>query len=229
MSERMGILAREELAQVRRWELPQVGSAEPAEPKEDPDAPRPPTVAELQALEDAAREEGYQRGLEEGREAARRERDAQAARLAQLFNAVARPLSDVDEATERDLAGLSALIAERVVRRQISEHPDFLIDIVREAISHLPAATASVRVIVHPDDAAMLRDALGEADERGWRIDEDKSLLPGDCRIVSDASRIDLRTETRLAAMIDALLGSDNDTQAGDDERQYEAGAESGA
>lgn len=208
MSERSGILAREDLDDVRRWELPSVGLApvEETPQPEPPDAPARPTVAELQALQDQARQEGFQRGLDEGREAARRERDAQAARLAQLFNALARPLQDVDAQLECELAELAALIAERTVRRQLELHPDLLVGLVHEAMEHLPAASGHVTITVHPDDATMLRSALDPDQERPWHVAEDASLLPGDCRIATTASRIDLRTDTRLAALIDALL-----------------------
>ncbi|MES1153475.1 MAG: FliH/SctL family protein [Rhodanobacter sp.] len=37
----------------------------------------------------------------------------------------------------------------------------------------------------------------------------DPALSRGDCRLESERSRLDARVETRLAAMIDAVLGDD--------------------
>lgn len=203
MNEALQILHREDTGDLQRWDLPQVGRVR-REPSES--AAAGPTVAELEAIEEQARQEGHAQGLAEGREMARRERDAQAARLAGLFDTLARPLDRLDVEVERELAALSTLIARQVVRHELRTHPDTIVRIVREAVASLTVARGPLEVRLHPDDAAMLRE---EAGERGWQIVEDPSLIPGDCRIATSESRIDATTAARLAAVVDAVLGED--------------------
>jgi flagellar assembly protein FliH len=78
---------------------------------------------------------------------------------------------------------------------------------VREAATALPAATRELRVHVHPDDLALLRD-LG-AVESHWQLLADPALARGDCRLESERSRLDARVDARLAAVVDAVLGDD--------------------
>lgn len=205
------ILTREEVPEAKRWELPRVARERRAE---DPHKPKQPTVAELQRIEDQARQEGYQRGLEEGRAEAQREREHKAAQLAQLFDALARPLDDVDSEVERDLAALAVRIARQVVGNAVTRQPEALVPLVRELIAMMPASTRTLSIRLHPADAALLHEALGDNDERGWRIDEDASVGRGGVRLHSEASDLDASLDARLDAAIDAALASSDD---GDD------------
>lgn len=207
MTDALRVVAREQLRNVQPWRAPDVQPPTPPPPPAAP--PAPPTVAALDAIRQHARDEGYAQGLAEGRRAARGELEQQQAWLRALCDALARPLADVDVAVERQLAELAMLVARGAVQAELHLHPEHLLHIVRKAIGALPAATTQVEVVVHPQSATLLRDGLDEATERGWRITEDPSLRPGDCRILGVDSRIDGRIATRLQAMIDAALGDD--------------------
>ncbi len=204
----MAVALRDAAAEFRRWELPEVGTVSPAR---EAAAPAQPTVRDLEALEQQAREEGYAAGQAEGLAAARQQLDEQLARLAALYEAAARPLESLDAQTELELARLTTLIASRVVGRELQLAPDLIVQTVREAAAALPAATRELRVHLHPDDLVLLRE-LGAAEDH-WQLLADPTLARGDCRMESERSRLDARVETRLAAVIDAVLGDDADKE----------------
>lgn len=210
MSEAPCLVLREHLHEVQPWTMPVV-----EQPPARSASPRP-TVAELEAIGEQARREGFEQGLAEGREAARTELQGQLQQLRGLCNALARPLADVDDAVERQLAELAMLVARGVLQAELRLHPEHLLKMVRKAIGALPAATSRVDIIVHPESASLLRDGLTEAEEQGWRIVEDPQLKPGDCRIAGADSRIDASIDTRLAAMVDAALADDLAMPPGD-------------
>lgn len=187
----------------RRWELPQVGAA--PEPSAAADATPQPTVRELEALEQQARDEGRAAGLAEGRAAAAQELRERLAQLDAVCEAASRPLQAFDEQVTQELARLAMVVAGRVVARELQLAPELVAHAVREAADALPAATRELRVHLHPQDLALLRE-LGIA-ERHWQLLADPALARGDCRLESEHSRLDARVETRLAAVIDAVLG----------------------
>lgn len=201
------VLSRESLADFTRWELPQVGDAVPVPAPVDDETPPPPTVFELEELERQAREEGFVAGLAEGRAKAAEELREQRARLEALFESVARPLQQLDEATEQELARLAMVTARRVLAHELKLSPETIVQAVREAALALPAATGNLRVRLHPDDAGLLRDL--DAVEDNWQLLPDPSLDRGDCMLEADRSRLDARVQTRLAAVVDAVLGGD--------------------
>lgn len=193
-----------EATEFQRWELPQVGSA--PVPKKVV-APAQPTVRELEALEQQARDEGFAAGHAEGMAAAKAQGEQQMERLLALYKAAARPLDVLDERTAQELVRLATVIARRVVLAELKQSPELIAQSVREGVKALPSASRELRVILHPDDMALLRE-LGVVEEH-WQLSADPSLARGDSMMESGRSRLDLRLDTRLAAVIDAVLGDD--------------------
>jgi len=200
---------REAWHDVARWEPPLVGAPVATQPRDEAPHPGIPTVAELEAIERAAREEGHAAGLAEGRAAARRELERSLARFESLLEAAARPLQALDEATERELARLAVTVARRVVAHELRSDPALVREAVRQAVTALPAATRALRVHLHPDDLALLREL--DVAEAHWELLPDPALTRGGCRLESESSRLDAQLETRLAAIADAVLGDDAD------------------
>jgi flagellar assembly protein FliH len=191
---------------IQRWELPQVGILQAA--AKAAQAVPQPTVRELEALERQAREEGYAAGRAEGLMTAQQQVREQMARLDALFNAAAFPLQALDQQTEQELARLAMLVARRVIVRELQLSPGLILQAVRQAAAALPAATRELRVRLHPDDLALLREA--GAAESHWQLLADPALARGDCQLESERSRLDARVDTRLAAVIDGVLGEDS-------------------
>jgi flagellar assembly protein FliH len=194
-------------ADFKRWELPNVGVQSTA--SKAANTPPQPTVRELAELEQQAREEGYAAGRAEGLAAAQQQLQQRMAELDALYDAAARPLLALDEQTGQALARLATIVAGRVITRELHLSPELIARAVREAAAALPAATRELRVHVHPADLALLHE-LGAA-ESHWQLLADPSLARGDCQLESERSRLDARVETRLAAVIDAVLGDDTD------------------
>jgi flagellar assembly protein FliH len=189
----------------QRWELPNVGT-QPTAAKAANTSPQP-TVHELAALEQQARDEGYAAGHAEGNAAAQQQLRQRMAQLDALYEAAARPLQILDEQTGQELVRLATIVAGRVIASELQLAPELIARAVRQAASALPAATRELRVHLHPGDLALLQE-LGAA-ESHWQLLADPALARGDCQLESARSRLDARVETRLAAIIDAVLGGD--------------------
>lgn len=201
------ILSRERVERFERWELPVVGAPAPepaAEAAEDA-GPQRPTVAEIEAIERQAREEGFNAGLNEGRAMAKRELAAQVARVDAIIAAMQRPFADLDHEVAGELAALATVIAERVLGFEIATRPQTILDVVRQAVDALPAATRHLKIHLNPADAAIVREHRSAVDPDGTVVD-DASLERGDVRLESEHSRLDARVRTRLAAVIDSVL-----------------------
>ncbi len=168
------------------------------------------TVAGLADLQAEAHKEAFEQGLAEGREAGRAEVRAQVERLSGMFYDLAKPFEVLDAEVERELLTLSMALARQIVRRELKTDPTQIIGIIREAIAALPVAARDVRVHLHPEDAAVVRQHLAPTEnERAWVIVEDPVMARGGCQVSTSTSRIDMRLETRLGAMLSELLGTE--------------------
>ncbi len=172
----------------------------------------PVTAGVLADLQAEAYREAYQQGLRDGTAAGREQVRAQVERLDQLFTDLARPFSEVDETVQRELVTLAMALARQIVRRELRQDPTQIIGIVREAIGQLPVAARDVRVQLHPLDAAIVREHLAPVEnERAWTLVEDPMMMRGGCQVLSASSRIDVRLEKRLGALLSELMGSERD------------------
>ncbi|MET0065667.1 MAG: flagellar assembly protein FliH [Candidatus Thiodiazotropha sp.] len=202
--------------EIRQWIPPEMGErkSKPMAGKITP-PPAPPTAEELEAIQQSAHEEGFERGKQEGFEYGHKEgltrahQDLQryTERLDRLLETFEHPLRNLDNEVEKELLTLVVAIVKQLVRREVKSDPHLIIGVVRESLSILPVASRNVRLLVHPEDAELIREvyALGDS-ETGWQMIEDPVINRGGCKVVTDTSQIDATLESRLASLIAPLL-----------------------
>jgi flagellar assembly protein FliH len=197
------IIRGEELADCQAWLVPEVKSEGGRQAK-------PVTARQLEEIQNQAREEGFQQGLREGRDAGLKELQARIAVLEQMLQTLDKPFAQLDEAVEQQLARLAMLVARQLVRRELKTGPEEVIGVVREALAALPVAARNVRLMLHPEDAALVREAMPTAQgEQQMQIVEDPVQTRGGCRVLTDSSQIDASVEARLNAVIAHVLGGE--------------------
>lgn len=166
------------------------------------------TAGRLEALQEQAYREAWDKGHADGLAAGAAELEARVGRLGQLLEALANPFDDLDDELERQLVDLAMAVVRQLFRREIDEQPSHVIGVVREAIQLLPAASRSVQVHLHPDDATLVREFLSPSDgEPAWIIVEDPLLTRGGCRVTTESSRVDASAEARLEKLIQSIAG----------------------
>ena len=183
---------------VRAWQLPVFGQRV-AEAQ-------PPTAEQIDSIEAAAYEEGFTRGRGEGLAAGAEEVRMQARRLVTLLDHCAKPLAQLDAEVESALVELALQAARRLVQAEFELDPLRMTGTVREAIGALAAMPRELRVLLHPDDARLLQDALVPPPEvTAWRLVPDASLERGDCRIAGETGWVDATLASRVRSLSQAL------------------------
>jgi flagellar assembly protein FliH len=177
-----------------------------------------PTAAEIEAIRAAAREEGYAEGLQAGQEdghaagyadglaQGRDEAAEQLAHLQALGTAFGEAVTQADEAISNDVLELALHLARGMVRTTFEVKPEFIVPVVREAIDYLPNLQLPAQLILHPEDALIVRDAIGpELEKSGWRILEDAHVARGGCRVDTASNQIDAQIGARWQRLTQAL------------------------
>jgi flagellar assembly protein FliH len=205
------IIPKDQLTAYQRWEMAAIDEVEttPQQPQaqgQSVAAVMLPTAEDLQRLQDQAHHEGYQAGYQEGRKRAQQDVDAVKRTLASMGES----LSMLDQQVAQDILDLSLEIAKQMIRQALKVKPGLLLPMVREAMNSLPSIGAHPAVVLHPEDAVLVRSFL-DADMRqhGWRILEDSRMNRGGCRIETSSSEIDASLQTRWKRVVAALGESD--------------------
>lgn len=226
-------IPKERLTAYERWEVAAIDEAErmsqamrdaetarPAPPLAPPDAeisapPEPQISAEdLAAIREQAfaegRAAGHEEGFAQGKQAGYDSGKSQVDQERSAIAALATSFSTALEASEAELAdGLLTLaldVAAQVLRTSIKVQPKLILPAVREAIAALINTHGHPSITLHPDDAALVRDELGEQlGHTGWRILDDPKIERGGCKVENSGAEIDASLPTRWRRVIEHL------------------------
>lgn len=160
---------------------------------------------------EAARQEAFQRGVEEGRRQAAAQMEASVARLARAVEEIAGLKPRLRAEVEREAVELALAIARRVLRRELHVDPEAVLGLAKAAFEK--AALREVTAVrLHPAHAAAIRAHLARIGApQAIEIREDASLEPGAVLVDTVRGAIDASMETQLAeigrGLADALAG----------------------
>lgn len=161
----------------------------------------PPTAAKLEALEQAAWDEGYKRGREEGRAAAREAAQPQLQQLTTLLSALEQPFDAEAETLTEALAALALEIAQRLTLNALTLQPEALMPIARQALAMLGEHSGPIQLRVPPAAFEALR-ALEQEPALQARVSADAALGPADVGVDANPVSIDARLTTRVQQLM---------------------------
>jgi flagellar assembly protein FliH len=187
----------------QRWEL---DSFDVQQDEQAPEVVVLPSVTQLELLQLQAREQGYADGYREGTEQAATERQ----QLQQIVAALSEELQQFDQRVADELLGLALAISKQVVRQALKLHPELILTVINEVLVKLPLSHQRARLILHPDDAMIVRKNMGERlQQSNWDIFESGEMTRGGCRLDAIECEVDATLERRWQRVVDAI-GSDN-------------------
>lgn len=193
-----------------RWLAPDLAAAPraAAEAVADVPVPRPPSLEEIQAIEEAARRDGYEAGLAQGHQEGFAQGQAEVRRLAAQIEGIldnfTRPLARLEDEVSAALGELAVRIAGSLVGRAYDADPVLLSDLVAEALDAVGGTSREAEVRLHPDDIHALAPLLALVS--GARLVPDPSLGRGDLRVHAESVRIDGTLEARLRGALETVI-----------------------
>jgi len=212
------LISKQSTDHYQRWDLPRVEdvSGAVANAKDDK-APGLMTAEQIERIQNQAYKEAYEAGFAKGREEGMTSGKDEISRNGQLLDdllqSLSQPFAQLDEDVTQQLVSLSVAIARQLVRRELKIDAAQIVGVVQEAVVLLPVGSRNVKVCLHPDDLRGMHDALTSMETgRSWELVDDPGLSRGDCRILTDTSRIDATLEKRLTAIASRLLGGERET-----------------
>lgn len=180
-----------------QWEVVELAaSAGPAAPAEaDPQA-------ELAALREAARAEGYAEGLAVGRV----EGEQACGRMKQLAESFSSTLDNLDFRLADMVLELALDVARQVVAGELAARPERILDVVNMALKQMAETSREARLLLNPDDAALVRPHLDQVlDKNRLRIVEDVRIVRGGCLIETSQGDLDATLPARWRQVVQVL------------------------
>jgi flagellar assembly protein FliH len=183
-------------------------------------APAAPMISEeeLEAIREAARQQGYAEGFEAGQASGhasgyedgmalgRAEAASELTHLQEMTTSFGHAVTEADEAIAADVLELALHLAKNMVRTAFEVRPELILPVVREAVDYLPTLQQPALLVLNPEDALIVRGSIGhELEKTGWRIVEDTNVARGGCRIDTASNQIDAQIASRWQRLAHAL------------------------
>lgn len=209
------IIPKEQLTAFERWELASFDAQSRSQLKGGVTTNAPlATVAELENIRQQAQNEGFAQGREAGYAAGIEQAHNEAAQIHSLLQNLQVSLNQVDEQVARSLLDLSLEIARQMVRETLHVKPEVILKVVADAIGGLPHFNQNAHLVLHPDDAALVREQMGDQlNHAGWKIFTDMQIERGGCRVETAHSHVDASNEARWKRIVESI-GQDKSWRA---------------
>ncbi|HYP66794.1 MAG TPA: FliH/SctL family protein [Thiobacillaceae bacterium] len=185
-----------------RWEV-----VEPVSDAESDDARAARLLVESTRIREQARAEGMLQGIEDGR----REAQADCLRMKDLAVSFTQALESLDFKIADMVLDLALDVARQVVAGELAAKPERVMDVVRLALRQMMDTTREARLLLNPEDAALVRPQLEEVlDESRLRIVEDSRIVRGGCLIETPHGDLDATLQMRWRQVVKVLGSNKN-------------------
>ncbi len=217
------------LGQKNTWRFEPPEESEVAEPV-------PLTAEEIEAIQKAAHEEGFNQGKEQGfaqgyeegksqgheeglklgheeglasgLEAGKATIDEQTQQWQTLMEQFHKPLENIDKNIEEQLLNLVVQLTEAVVLQEAKINPNILMEAISTGIKALPSNDSQVQIHLNPSDIKLVEQEFGSEhiQKQQWRLLPAPQLAVGSCQIENSTSNIDLQMKSRLKQVLEPFL-----------------------
>ncbi|WP_395344346.1 flagellar assembly protein FliH [Ningiella sp. W23] len=159
------------------------------------------------------KKEGFEQGQSEGFEAGKAQADeaakVQIDALASIVAQLQQPLKQVNDEVKQELVMLTKALASAVLKVELSQSSDSLMQIISESITALPIQEAQYQIMLHPEDVLLINERLAsdEANEKNnWRLVPCEEQGRGGCKVLSQNNAVDMSIAKRCEAIFDQML-----------------------
>jgi flagellar assembly protein FliH len=168
---------------------------------------------EAEEIRRQAQERGYRQGYEEGLRAGKQAGEsviaAEVQRIREIAESAQAARLRLLDSLEGEIVELVLAVARKIIGDELSQNPDAIVSIVRQASAQL-ADAKPLRVRLHPRDAQRLADfwLRGEratSEDQHWELISDERVSPGGCIIEAGAGTVDARIETQMSEVARAF------------------------
>jgi flagellar assembly protein FliH len=170
---------------------------------------------EVSKIFEGVRQEAYNKGMQEGfavgMAKARQQATVEKEHFVKLIQSFNEALERADEQIAEEVLSLALDIAKSMLKAKLNVDPTTVLPVVVDAIHYLPYVQKPARILVHHDDAQIIREYLGdEIASQQWQILEDSNIERGGCLVETGANQIDASNDVRWKRISDALAQTNN-------------------
>lgn len=163
-----------------------------------------PSARTIEDIETEAYIRGFNKGEKAGFDAAGEKIASFQAMLTGAIEELSHIQKQIRRDTEKEVVELALVVAERIVRQELSSNRQAIVGVVREALQKVEHQQAVV-IKINPAEIQFLdpsqlsfTDTAGQTNNIRIRIEADETITRGGCFIETESGDVDARIETQI-------------------------------
>lgn len=201
---------KEQLSAYQRWELssfdaPDIKSSTPIK-----DTVVLPSQETVDLIKEDARRQGFEIGLNEGRQQGLSEASQiitkEVQQIRAILNSTSIATADIEDDLAKAVLALAIDMTKAVLKTSLALKPDLLLPLIKSSLREIPVLQKPAQIFLNPDDLRHVQTAIGEDLLReGWILRDEPSITKGGCRIETGSNMIDATVESRWSRITTSL------------------------
>lgn len=206
---------KEQMTAYQRWEMASFDELKPSErvqrERKQAEENEKTIQSILQQVRQQAYEEGFKIGYGDGLAQAESQLVTERQQLIQLAGNFSQALAMNDQSLAESVLGLALELTKAMLKTELQVNPQAIIPVVLDAMHYLPQVRQPARLLMHHEDAKIVRTHLGEElKEQGWQVVEDASVERGGCLVETAENQIDATNAMRWKRITQGLSRVDD-------------------
>jgi flagellar assembly protein FliH len=174
---------------------------------------------QLKIIYEAAYRNGYAKGEREAKDNVMMVVHEELADLkqsmAQLTAGFKAAIAHHAERTSEEMLSLALEISKTMVKAEIRSNREVVLPVIKQALSRLPSVQMPIKMLIHPEDEALVTRYMKEAFDGVCEVIADPLVERGGCLFESDTNSIDATNATRWRLICHSLGYSDHWIEGG--------------
>ena len=174
---------------------------------------------QLKIIYEAAYRNGYAKGEREAKDNVMMVVHEELADLkqsmAQLAAGFKAAIAHHAERTSEEMLSLALEISKTMVKAEIRSNREVVLPVIKQALSRLPSVQMPIKMLIHPEDEALVTRYMKEAFDGVCEVIADPLVERGGCLFESDTNSIDATNATRWRLICHSLGYSDHWIEGG--------------
>jgi flagellar assembly protein FliH len=160
-----------------------------------------------QGLEDGLTQ-GQAEGKKQGLAAGQTELNERLQQLSTLLDQLQQPLAKVDEQVQQQLLQLCLAMAQAVIAVEVKTNDEVILQALTEATAALPLDASQMLIKLNPADFDIVEQFYPKETltERGWQLRAEPAIEQGGCRVESSRSSVDRTLSQRVQSSLEHFL-----------------------
>ena len=134
------------------------------------------------------RERGYAEGLVVGQQAAELQSAERLRRLDSISQRLSEPMRSLERPVEEAVIALALEVARWVIGNEISRSRDYLVRLIRDAVARVPIEVGTPAVVLNPADAEIIHKLASDLEFNGIALISDETVEAGGCRVIANGA-----------------------------------------